>query len=50
MAGPFTDFPAVVQAVNANMGKLRVTVHVFGRDSPFDLDCSQATRLETNAE
>ena len=48
--GPFADFPAVVREVNADRRKLSVTVDIFGRESPFDLDFAHAAKLDTDAE
>jgi transcriptional antiterminator NusG len=48
--GPFADFPALVREVNAGRRKLSVTVHIFGRESPFDLDFAHAAKLDTDAE
>ncbi|MBD5103455.1 MAG: transcription termination/antitermination protein NusG [Ruminococcaceae bacterium] len=38
LEGPFKDFNGVVEDVNHDKGKLRVTVSVFGRQTPVELD------------
>jgi transcriptional antiterminator NusG len=39
--GPFTDFTGVVDEVNAERGKLKVMVSIFGRPTPVELDFLQ---------
>src|SRR5574343_349765 len=39
--GPFTDFNGSVEDVNYEKSKLRVTVTIFGRATPVELDVSQ---------
>lgn len=38
LEGPFKDFNGVVEDVNHDKGKLRVSVTVFGRQTPVELD------------
>lgn len=38
LEGPFKDFNGVVDDVNLDKGKLRVSVSVFGRPTPVELD------------
>ncbi|MBO4368966.1 MAG: transcription termination/antitermination protein NusG [Desulfovibrio sp.] len=42
--GPFGGFNAVVQEVNYDKGKLTVSVSIFGRQTPMELDFAQVSR------
>jgi transcriptional antiterminator NusG len=39
--GPFAGIVAVVQEVLADKGKVRVSISIFGRDTPMELDFEQ---------
>jgi len=39
--GPFNDFTGVVDEINAERGKLKVMVSIFGRPTPVELDFLQ---------
>jgi transcriptional antiterminator NusG len=39
--GPFSDFTGVVDEINADKGKLRILVSIFGRETPVELDFLQ---------
>ena len=43
--GPFTNFSGVIDEVNAQRGKLKVMVSIFGRQTPVELEFWQVERL-----
>ena len=43
--GPFADFNGAVEFVDYERNKLRVTVQIFGRETPVELDFGQVEKL-----
>jgi transcriptional antiterminator NusG len=43
--GPFADFVGTVEEINAEKGKVKVAVSIFGRETPVELDFLQVERL-----
>ena len=44
-AGPLADFDGTISEVNADAGKVKVMVSIFGRETPVELGFDQVARL-----
>ena len=45
--GPFSDFTGTVEEINPLKSKVKVTVSIFGRPTPVELDVLQIEMLQT---
>lgn len=44
-SGPFADFTGTISEINAEAGKLKVLVSIFGRETPVELTFDQVAKL-----
>jgi transcriptional antiterminator NusG len=44
--GPFQNFEGEVEEVNPERGKLKITISMFGRDTPIELDYGQVEKID----
>jgi len=45
ISGPFQDFTGTITEVNPDKGKMWVSISMFGRDTPVELDFNQVAKL-----
>lgn len=45
ISGPFRDFTGTITDVNLDKGKLWVSISMFGRDTPVELDFHQVSKI-----
>lgn len=45
VAGPFQDFTGTITEISLERGKLRVSISMFGRETPVELDFHQVSKL-----
>ena len=45
-AGAFANMKGTVEDVNEGRGKLKVTVNIFGRPTPLELDFTEVEKLD----
>ena len=43
LSGPLADFDGVVSEVNAESGKIKVMLTIFGRETPVELTADQVS-------
>ncbi|WP_251860700.1 transcription termination/antitermination protein NusG [Clostridium sp. Marseille-Q2269] len=46
VSGPLEGFPAAIQEINVEKGKIKALVNMFGRETPVELDFNQIEKLD----
>ncbi len=46
--GPFENFNGRIEEVNMERGKLRVSISMFGRETPVELDFEQVEKTSSS--
>ena len=44
--GPFLNYTGVIEEIDADKGKLKVTISIFGRNTPVELEYWQIAKAE----
>lgn len=44
-SGPFADFDGIIAEVNADQGKVRVMLSIFGRETPVELEFDKVSKI-----
>ncbi|HTY13517.1 MAG TPA: KOW motif-containing protein, partial [Candidatus Omnitrophota bacterium] len=45
ISGPFRGYTGIVDEINAEKGKLKVLISIFGRDTPVEVNFEHAEKI-----